>query len=115
MTTRMPGAAALAALALATAAGVALADTPPAPPAPPAPPVKLCIASVGEARYRNYGYDHVVRLTNACDVQSECSVTTDVNPAAAKATVPGGQTVEVLTFRGSPAASFTHRAVCTPP
>jgi hypothetical protein len=38
-----------------------------------------------------------------------------VNPGATKATVPAHQTVEVLTFRGSPASTFTHQAVCSPP
>lgn len=102
------GTATLAALALTGSAIAAGADSTP-------PPAKVCIASVGEARYRNYGYDHVVRLTSSCDVPSECSVTTNVAPGAVKVTVPGGQTVEVLTFRGSPAATFTHQAVCTPP
>ena len=84
------------------------------PPPPPAP-VKLCVTTAGEARYRNYGYDHLVRITSSCDVPSECAVTTNVSPGAIKVTVPAGQTVEVLTFRGSPAATFTHQAVCTPP
>lgn len=102
------GTATLAALALSTAALVAVAD-------PPPPPAKVCVASIAEARYRNYGYDHLVRLTNSCEVASECTVTTNVAPGAVKVAVPGGQTVEVLTFRGSPAATFTHQAVCTPP
>jgi hypothetical protein len=102
------GTATLAALALTTAALVAGADSPP-------PPAKVCVASIAEARYRNYGYDHLVRLTNSCDVPSECAVSTNVAPGAVKATVPAGQTVEVLTFRGSPAPTFTHQAVCTPP
>ncbi len=100
---------AIAALTLVGAPEVAGADPP-----PPAP-VKLCVTTAGEARYRNYGYDHLVRITSSCDVPSECAVTTNVSPGAIKVTVPAGQTVEVLTFRGSPAATFTHQAVCTPP
>lgn len=100
--------AALSFLAVATLVGAAWAD-------PPPQPIKLCISSAGEARYQGLGFDHVVRLSNGCAVPSECSVTTNVNPDAIKATVPPNQTVEVVTFRGSPASNFTHQAVCTPP
>jgi hypothetical protein len=65
-----------------------------------------------EARYANYGYDHIVHLANRCDAAFVCSVSTDVNPTPIEARLGGGKTTEVLTFRGSPARVFTPRAVC---
>jgi hypothetical protein len=95
------------ALTLGLALSVSGAATPLADP-----PAAPCVTSHGEARLRYPGYDHVVVLTNACDPAYRCTVTTNVNPDAMVADVPGHREVEVLTFRGSPASEFTHKAEC---
>lgn len=80
--------------------------------AKPPEPGLLCIVSWPEARYRNYGYDHIVHIANQCSTRSICVVSTDVNPNPIEATVPAGEHVEVLTMRGSPAREFTPRVEC---
>lgn len=91
---------------------MALALAPVADGAVPAQTV--CIESRGEARFRGLGYDHVVTLTNRCDPTYTCAISTDVSPDVVVADAPGRAQVEVLTFRGSPASQFTHRADCRP-
>lgn len=65
-----------------------------------------------EARYRNYGYDHMVRLESACTEVQACQVSTDVNPTVRRVTVAPRATMEVLTFRGSPAREFRATVTC---
>lgn len=90
---------------VASGAATSLAD-------PPPPPAPQCVTSRGEVRVNYPGYDHVVVLTNACDPTYRCVVTTDVNPDPMVAEVPGHRDVEVLTYRGSPASVFKHKADC---
>ncbi|HVU02901.1 MAG TPA: hypothetical protein VHE30_14175 [Polyangiaceae bacterium] len=71
-----------------------------------------CLTVWGEARYRNYGYDHIVHLDNRCDSAAVCEVSTNVNPVPERAVVPPKQAVEVLTFRGSPSRDFVPKADC---
>jgi hypothetical protein len=71
-----------------------------------------CVDVWGEARYRNYGYDHIVHVNNRCSVPAICDVSTDVNPSAQRVTIPSKQEVEVLTFRGSPSRDFVPSAEC---
>jgi hypothetical protein len=74
-----------------------------------------CVATWGEARYRNIGYDHLVHVQNHCDRDVLCDVSTDVNPEPEHVTVVKGTEVEVLTFRGSPAREFKVIANCKYP
>jgi hypothetical protein len=71
-----------------------------------------CVRWRSEARYRNFGYDHVVILQNGCDAPAICSVKTNVNPEPISADVAPGEQTEVLTFRGSPASTFDARVQC---
>jgi len=71
-----------------------------------------CIAVGVEARYVPYGYNHIVSLRNGCSRAAACTVATDVNPQPTSATVAAGSTVDVLTFSGSPAKTFTPRVSC---
>lgn len=73
-----------------------------------------CVEVWGEARYRNYGYDHIVHLKSHCPTAASCDVSTNVNPEAVRAVVLPQQHLEVLTFRGSPAREFIPRAECRP-
>jgi len=73
----------------------------------------VCIESWGEARYRNYGYDHIVHVRNHCTQQAICDVSSSTNPEAQRFTIPAGQEIEALTFRGSPSRDFEPRVECT--
>lgn len=73
-----------------------------------------CMQVSHEARYRGYGYDHVVILENSCDRVQRCEVHTDVNPKVVEVVVPGKARKEVVTFRGSPSREFTPQASCKP-
>ena len=83
-----------------------------APFAADAAPKATCVQVHAEARYRNYGYDHIVIVRNGCDKKALCDVSTNVNPEPVRVEVPAGGATEVLTFRGSPAREFTPRATC---
>jgi hypothetical protein len=71
-----------------------------------------CVASWGEARYRNAGYDHIVHIQNRCEKTVLCRVTTNVNPDPVEGTVAPREEREVLTFRGSPAREFVPKVDC---
>lgn len=71
-----------------------------------------CVTSGTEVLYRNYGYDHIVHLASSCDQPATCSVTTDSNPSGTTVTVPAGEHVAVLMFRGSPARAFLATVSC---
>ena len=75
-------------------------------------PLPACIRVSSEARYRNYGYDHLVTIQNGCDRAASCEVSTDVNPDVIHVRVGAGEALEVVTFRGSPAYVFTARVRC---
>lgn len=97
--------------AVLAAAVIVGAATFPAP-APAANDLPTCIRVWAEARYRGFGYDHIVHVGNSCAAPAICDVFTNVTPARLRVTVPAGQEVEVLTFRGSPAREFVAHAEC---
>jgi hypothetical protein len=72
----------------------------------------VCIGVSAQAIYRNYGYDHIVYLTNHCEGDAVCDVSTNVNPEPSHVSLSVNATVEVLTFRGSPARTFTPKVAC---
>lgn len=74
-----------------------------------------CVSIRAEARWQGAGYDHWVKITNGCGSPVACDVSTNVNPDALTVTVQPGQTSEVLTFRGSPARTFTPYVTCQLP
>ena len=72
-----------------------------------------CYSVRGEAQYRALGYNHVVIVTNRCDVNLKCKVWTDVDPKPRIAVnVKAGKTAETTTRIGSPAYSFTAYGEC---
>ena len=75
--------------------------------------VPSCLRVASEARYRGLGYDHVVRITSACDEIARCTVATDVAPKPVEIIVPAQQSVEVVTFLGSPVSAFVPAVECT--
>lgn len=71
-----------------------------------------CIRVEGIARWGAYAYNHVVRVTNGCDRAARCLVATESNPEWQRVEVAPGRSVEVVTFRGSPASAVRPRASC---
>ncbi len=65
-----------------------------------------------EARYRSYGYDHIVHLDSGCSFAVSCSVTTNVNPRTLRVQLGAGRHSELLTYRGSPSRRFTVTVKC---
>ncbi len=72
-----------------------------------------CIKYSGEARYGAMGYNHLVHITNRCNVGADCTVSTDVAPDPVPAAVGPKGEVTVTTFLGSPARTFTPHVKCT--
>ncbi|RLB45852.1 MAG: hypothetical protein DRJ42_29015 [Deltaproteobacteria bacterium] len=72
-----------------------------------------CIEHRGEARYRGYGYQHVVIIDNGCDQDARCEVATDVTPESQNVDVPAGETKEIITRNGSPSRAFEPRVSCS--
>lgn len=72
-----------------------------------------CVAVFAEARYGAFAYNHIVRIANGCPVDVACTVATDVNPEPQSVIVASGNAVEVVTFLGSPARTFTPVVRCT--
>jgi hypothetical protein len=71
-----------------------------------------CVQVWPEARYRNYGYDHIVHLYNGCSTSATCLIATNVAPKAIKVRVASKQQLEVVTYRGSPSQEFQVQASC---
>jgi hypothetical protein len=65
-----------------------------------------------EARYRGYGYDHLVHLHNDCGFPVVCAVSTNVNPKTFSATVGARSHRTVVTWTGSPSRVFVATVVC---
>jgi hypothetical protein len=72
----------------------------------------VCIGMAAQAIYNGAGYNHIVYLTNRCPGVAVCDVSTDVNPEPSHVTVPVNATIEVVTFLGSPARTFTPKVAC---
>lgn len=75
------------------------------------PDPATCVSYRAEARF-SIGYDHLVHVTNACEREVQCHVSTNVNPTGVDVRVAPQRTETVLTFRGSPARSFTAEVDC---
>jgi hypothetical protein len=74
---------------------------------------QICIVRYWtEARWRNYGYDHIVHLQNGCRHALRCAVSTDVAPRPVVVSLPSASQREVLTFLGSPARAFSASVAC---
>ena len=71
-----------------------------------------CVHWSAEARYRPYGYDHVVHLYNDCPRPAECTIATNVHPQLIYAEAAPGAETEVVTWVGSPAREFEASVSC---
>ncbi len=74
--------------------------------------VPACVRHWTEVRGGYPGYNHVVHLSNGCAEPADCVVTTNVSPDTMNARVDPKQHIELLTFRGSPAATFQADVTC---
>lgn len=104
------GAAALAAASLFPWGSAQAAEAPPTELAEETEPA-TCVSYRTQARF-SVGYDHLVYVTNACERPVSCHVRTDVNPSGPQIQVAPGRTETVVTYRGSPASSFTAEVTC---
>ncbi|HKQ68807.1 MAG TPA: hypothetical protein VJT73_05680 [Polyangiaceae bacterium] len=76
------------------------------------PPTEACAEVSAEAHY-DVGYNHWIRIVNACTTHLSCDAWTDVNPERQNVQLEPGQRADVLTFRGSPASVFYPVVVCS--
>lgn len=75
--------------------------------------MKNCYHVRGEARYGALGYNHVVIVTNTCDVTLQCEVWTDVDPSPRLPLTLGPKATEEATCRlNSPARGFKAFGEC---
>jgi len=58
------------------------------------------------------GNNHVVTIANRCKKPVSCNVHTDVAPEPIASEVARGETIELVTFRGSPASEFRATVDC---
>jgi hypothetical protein len=91
------------------------APKPPAPPEDaPAQDPNQCAKAEARASWVGIGYTHAVTLRNGCDRPVSCTVWTDVDPEPKQAVqARPGESVDVVTRRGSPAREFTALKDCT--
>ena len=68
--------------------------------------VPACVKWKTEARYRPYGYDHLVHIKNECELTAKCEVSTNVNPEVQKAEIKPREEKTVITYLGSPWRAF---------
>jgi hypothetical protein len=79
----------------------------------PGASLPACVGYWPEARYRAYGYDHLVHVQNTCSRDATCTIATNVNPQSMQVTVVSGTQVELITWIGSPAREFTPVVSCS--
>ena len=102
-------------LVLVASATLALAAEPSASAADggaPPPAIPACVSVKSDSRYVPYGYNHVVTIANGCARETRCLVSTDVNPEQRAVDVPSNESREVVTFMGSPSATFVAKVSC---
>ncbi|MCA9640645.1 MAG: hypothetical protein H6718_18520 [Polyangiaceae bacterium] len=105
-------------LVLAPGASSAMAAGTSAPP--PQTPRTLakasgqgCVEYTTQVSYRNYGYDHWVKLQSACEKPVKCHAASNSNPTGVDQSLAPGEAQTVLLFRGSPASEFTATVSCS--
>jgi hypothetical protein len=91
-------------------------------PAPPAasipiltaePSKKVCVVSHSkEVRYRPFGYDHIVHISNGCDVTVACRIRASSRSGEMQVDVPAHKRVSVTVKTGSPAREFSVAVYC---
>jgi len=78
-------------------------------------PVKVgdCAAVTASARFKGYGYTHIVTLSNSCQRAVSCEVWTDVDPTPhVTLQAKPGQSADVVIRNGSPASEVHAGKLC---
>lgn len=71
-----------------------------------------CVSYDTQARFSGAGYDHLVHVKNSCKRTARCAVHTNVNPSPVHVSVEPRAVETVVTFRGSPARTFSAVVNC---
>jgi hypothetical protein len=72
-----------------------------------------CASVTAVARYKVYGYTHVVTLNNSCQRAVSCEVWTDVDPSPhVSLQAKPGKSAEVVIRNGSPASEVHAGKLC---
>jgi len=72
-----------------------------------------CASVTASARFKGYGYTHVVTLSNSCQRAVSCEVWTDADPTPhVTLQAKPGQSAEVITRNGSPASEVRAEKLC---
>ncbi|MBK7586130.1 MAG: hypothetical protein IPI67_38845 [Myxococcales bacterium] len=97
-------------LAAVFATGALPTDSMAGAKSPPTP--ATCVQSWPEARYRNYGYDHIVHIRSRCTPAATCYVSTNVSAKPIRVRLEPQEHKEVLTFQGAPSRAFVPHVRC---
>jgi hypothetical protein len=73
-----------------------------------------CVKVSLEARYRGYGYDHIVELVSKCDAAMRCTIRSGIDASETNVSLAPGESRSVTIFRGSPASEVKADVACTP-
>ena len=102
----------LVAASAALVAAVSPASAEAADAGAPPPQIPACVQVTTSSRWVPYGYNHVVDLANGCSKSATCQVSTDVNPEKQTVRLAPGEKKSIVTFLGSPSATFVARVDC---
>ncbi len=78
----------------------------------PLPPSPTCTVHKKASRFRDGGYDHIVRITNSCARDAECTVYADSNPNPSSILVRAATTQAVVVARHARSSYFIPTVSC---
>jgi hypothetical protein len=78
----------------------------------PLPPSPACIVHKKVSRFREGGYDHIVRITNGCAGDAECTVYSDSNPRSILVMVKAATTQAVVVASQARSSYFVPTVSC---
>ncbi len=78
----------------------------------PLPPSPTCIVHKKASRVRDGGYDHIVRITNSCAGDAQCTVYADSNPNRSSVLVKAATTQAVVVARQAHSSYFIPTVSC---
>ncbi len=78
----------------------------------PLPPSPTCIVHKKVSQFREGGYDHIVRITNGCAGDAECTVYSDSNPRSTLVMVKAATTQAVVLARQARSSYFVPTVSC---
>lgn len=81
-------------------------------PQPKGGAAKQCTKHHTETPYRNYGYDHIVVISNTCEHVEHCVIEASSVDGKQEVDVPANGERSVTVRIGSPAREFTAKVSC---